>query len=186
VEIRARPIADHGRAAESRSATAALGGKEGLAFVDIQEDEEYEVVIHNRSSRPVAVALSIDGLDVFHFSKERSAKGTPAFTHFLVEGNQSFSIVGWHHTADPRATDNALSFLVTAYGQGAVSKAGIPSRGRIGVIHAQFSHCLELPDGTLPRSGNETGFGPPREAKLRAVRVELEPPHDSVTVRYTR
>ena len=43
-----------------------------------------------------------------------------------------------------------------------------------------------LPPGVKSRSGNETGFGPPREVKQQAVRYEIEPPHDFVSVRYTR
>jgi hypothetical protein len=189
VELLVKPLRDSDRHAQPRQARE----ENGKAFVDIQRDELYEVRIHNNSSREVAVSLTVDGLDVFHFSKDRSEKGQPRFTHFIVAPKGSrenpegaLTIVGWHNTIDPQARDNFLSFLVTAHGQGAVSKAGLPSRGKVGVLHVQFSHCTQLPPGSKSRSGNETGFGPPREVKQQAVRYEIEPPHDFVSVRYTR
>jgi hypothetical protein len=197
IELRVKPLKDHEKhAATAREAT----DEKGQAFVRIDRDELYEVVVHNKSDREVAVALTIDGLDVFHFSKDRvretkeQANGSqlvvdrPRFTHFIVAKNSSATIVGWHHslqgerTADGKIA-NYLSFLVTAHGQGAVTKAGITARGNVGVIHAQFS--LTSPAGK-GRSGSETGFGPPREVKQTAVERDIDPPSDFVTVRYAR
>lgn len=156
----------------------------GLAFVDIQENELYEVKVYNNSDRPVAVTLSIDGLNEFHFTKDRNSVGEPVYTHHILGPNSSTTIVGWHNTIE--GTENSLSFLVTGYGQGAVTKAGIQSRGQVGVIHVQFAHCQELKEGQRPRSGNETGFGPSREVQQKVVRFEIEPPHDFVSIRYNR
>jgi hypothetical protein len=183
VELLVKPLENHEKhTAQPRPARE----ERGLAFVDIQQKELYEVKVYNNSDREVAVSLTIDGLDVFHFSKDRNDRGEPRFTHFIVAPTGTVTIVGWHNTIDPAAKDNFLSFLVTGYGQGAVSKAGIPSRGQVGVLHVQFSDCRPLPEGSKARSGNETGFGPPREVKQKAVRYEIEPPHDAVSVRYTR
>jgi hypothetical protein len=191
IELLVKPLKDHDRqSAKPRAAREEVG----KAFVSIEKDELYEVKVYNNSEREVAVALTIDGLDVFHFSKDRDDKGQPRFTHFIIAPKGSrenpdgtLTVVGWHNTTDPRARDNFLSFLVTAYGQGAISRAGLPGRGQVGVIHVQFSHCRPLPVGATPKnSGNETGFGPPREVRQKEVRYEIEPPHDFISVRYTR
>lgn len=192
VEVLVRPAAGGSLAAAPRSARA----ENGLAYVDIQRGELYEVRIHNRSGADVAVAVSIDGLGAFHFAdaRHRGKDGRPIYNHFIVyrEGyvldgqpyDGTGTIVGWFQKLAP--PDNYLSFLVTGYGQGAVSKAGIKARGKVGQIHAQFSKCYPLRDGANPRSGNETGFGPPRSVRHKAVRYEIEPPHEFVTIRYTR
>lgn len=157
--------------------------EKGLAFVGIQKDELYELRIHNRSSKEVAVAVSIDGLDVFHFTKDRT-DGKPNYSHQII-GPQSTDIIhGWHNSI--HGNENVLSFLVTGYGQGAVTKAGITARGKVGIIHVQFSECEPLPPGGKSRSGNETGFGPPKKVEQKVVSYEIHPPHDFVSVRYTR
>ena len=189
VELLVKPLRDAAREATPRSAHI----ENGQAFVEIQKDELYEVRVYNNSGRPVAVALTVDGLDVFHFSQDRKPDGRPRFTHFIVspKGSQdnpdgTYEIVGWHHTVDPRASDNYLSFLVTEYGKGAVSRAGVASRGQVGVIHVQFAECSPLTEGAHPRGGTETGFGPPRKVTQTAVRYQVEPPHDFVSIRYNR
>jgi hypothetical protein len=158
-------------------------GREGRAFVEIKQDELYEVKLYNNSSAEVAVRLSVDGLDVFHFSKDRGVDGTPRFTHFIVPPKSDMVVIGWHNSL--AGTENYLSFLVTGYGEGAVSKAGA-ARGQVGVIHVQFAKCSPLPESASARGGNETGFGPPREVRQKTARYEIEPPHDFVSVRYTR
>ena len=170
--------------AQPRSATADIKDKEGFAFVKIDREELYEVRIHNKLGKEVAVALSIDGLDVFHFSKERHSADSacPAYTHHIV--GPEHTIVGWFNSVEGK--ENYVSFLVTAYGKGAVSAAGLPSRGRVGVIHVQFSDCVPLPEGKPKSAGNETGFGPPRNIDVKKVRYEMAPPHDFVTIRYQK
>jgi hypothetical protein len=186
-----------------RSRSSTLSSKtrdsvDGEPFVDVGLKDLYEVKVYNDSPREVAVALSIDGLDMFHFSSDRDASGRPKFSHFIVfpkgyrdpsdavgpEYDGTLTIVGWHKSV--AGTENFLSFLVTEHGQGAVSQAGVKARGKVGVIHVQFSNCRPLAAGEKSAGGNETGFGPPRTVKQKPVRYEIEPPHEFVTVRYTR
>lgn len=155
---------------------------EGLALVDLRPGELYEVRLHNRSKDEVAVTLSVDGLDVFTFSDDRNDEGQPRFTHFILAANASLTLVGWHKTVDPERKDNFLSFLVTEYGQGAVSQFSPQARGKVGVIAVSFAHCF--PPGA--RAGGETGFGPPREVKQEVIRRKIDPPHDFVSIRYNR
>jgi hypothetical protein len=158
----------------------------GQAYVEIQKEELYEVKLYNNSHKDVAAAVSIDGLDVFHFTVDRDKHNRPKYTHFIIGPKDSVTVVGWHHTVDPNASDNFLSFLVTELGKGAASQAGIASRGQIGVIHVQFADCSPLRPGSKARGGTETGFGPPRKVKQQPVRYQIEPPHDFVTIRYNR
>lgn len=211
VEILARPDLD--RPAIPRAPK--IDG--GHAFVDLDRGEIYEVKVYNRSEFPVAISLSVDGLDMFHFSQDRVTSaaaeaevaamkdrrdydeilkeaqrkvGRPRFTHLILDpsgknGSDGTTLIpGWHNALE--GDKNYLSFLVTAYGQGAVSKEGVKARGQVGVIHLQFSECSPIAPGSRAAGGNETGFGPPRKVSQQAVHYEIKPPHDFVTIRYTR
>ena len=168
------------REAESRAATVI----DGQAFVEIARDELYEIRLYNRSKLPVAASITVDGLDIFHFSQDRMANGRPRFSHLIISPGTTDTVVGWHHSLE--GTKNFISFLVTAYGEGAASKEAGSARGKVGVIHVQFSNCKPLGEGERSAAGNETGFGPPREVKQKPVRFEIKPPHDFVSIRYSR
>ena len=160
--------------------------------MDVDRGKVYEVRVHNASPEEVAVRVFIDGLDVFHFSADRdpSDPTRPRFSHFIVppaSGGKAGveTIAGWHKSI--AGTPNFLAFLVTAYGEGASSKAGVPASGPVGVIQVQFSRCYTRLPGNRSRSpSNETGFGPPRDVEQEAVTREIEPPVDVVSIRYTR
>lgn len=156
----------------------------GRPFVDIEENEVYEIKAYNNSDYEVAVRLFIDGLDMYHFSQDRKADGTPRYTHAIIKPRSAARLIGWHNSV--QGDTNYLSFLVTSYGKGAVSYAGIPSRGSVGVIHAQFSFSRPLQPGARAAAGKETGFGPPRTVRQNPLRREIDPPHDFVSVRYAR
>lgn len=179
VEILVKRSGDSG-AAQPRRAEI----REGLAFVDIAQNELYEIRLHNPTDREVAAAIAVDGVDVFHFSEERNEKKEPAYSHFIFAPKSAQTVVGWYRRLKP--PDNYSSFLVTAIGKGAVSQAGLAARGKTGVIHVQFSNCRPLPAGVRARSGSETGFGPPRSVEQKAVPYEIDPPHEFVSVRYAR
>ena len=166
--------------------------KDGLAFVKVDQGEVYEIRLYNASPDEVAARIFIDGLDVFHFSDNRDPKdpSRPRYSHFIVPGAKGGkevveAIPGWHKALTGQ--DNFLSFLVTAYGQGAASKEGVSASGPVGVIQVQFSKTKHLPPDALPRSAaNETGFGPPRHLEQAELRREVEPAIDFVSIRYTR
>jgi hypothetical protein len=188
VEILAGPLGD-GTLRPTEALLAKL--KNDLAFVDVDRGKVYEVRIHNASPEEVAVRVFIDGLDVFHFSEDRDpADPTRSrFSHFIVPPASAGTagvetIPGWHKSLSGKP--NFLAFLVTAYGAGASSKAGVPASGPVGVIQVQFSRCYPRLPGQKRGSSNETGFGPPRDIKQTAVEREIEPPTDVVSVRYTR
>ena len=147
----------------------------------IDQNELYEIMIYNSSKEEVAVAVSIDDLDVFHFTEDRT-DGHPNYTNHIVPRESETVIQGWHKSI--HGNENVLSFLVTGYGQGAASKAGVTARGKVGVIHVQFAACSPLAPGA--KSANETGFGPPIKVEQKVVTYDIKPPHDFVSIRYSR
>ena len=56
----------------------------------------------------------------------------------------------------------------------------------MGTIHIRFYECYPLTEGTKPKSGDETGFGPSRQIQTRAVRYGVGAELDAIAVRYTR
>jgi hypothetical protein len=193
VEILVKPLQGHERL---KAQPRAPSDQKGEPFVEIQPNELYEVKIYNDSTRDVAVSTTVDGLDIFHFSKDRAKDGRPLFSYFIVHPrgytepgeprpfDGTFTIVGWHNSVS--GSENFFSFLVTEHGKGAASKEGIKARGKIGVIAVQFADCMRLEAGANARGGNETTLGPPREVRQKPVRYEVGNPHDFVTVRYSR
>ncbi len=194
IEILSKPLAS-AEASEAQPLAATSDKESGLAFVDVKRGDLYEIRVRNESPDEVAVQVFIDGLDIFHFSEDRdsSDNSKPKFSHLVIppkgKPGSTQSIVGWHKSVEKKRFD---SFLVTEYGKGASSQAGIPATGPVGVIQVQFSKSfLPLPPGlkgqARKRSArNETGFGPPREFEQKPVEREIEPPIDAITARYTR
>jgi hypothetical protein len=188
IEILAEPLAEHLKhenqpgAHHPRAIPAKIDPESGLAFVEIPRDFIYEIHALNNSGKEAAVAVNIDGLDIFHFSEDVGQTGKPLYSHLVFD--KETAIVGWHKSVAKARFD---SFLVTEYGKGASSQAGIPAAGPVGVIQVVFSESLPLPAGKRPRStANETGFGPPRHVDQKPVAREITKPVDFITVRYTR
>lgn len=196
LEILTRPVSSKGNYSQRMPRI-----EDGLPWVDLEINEVYAIRIYNNSTKDVAVRLSIDGLNIFHFAAPefRKEDGTPKFNYYIVhpkgyvspDGHQydgTLTVIGWFQKL--QAPDNVLSFLVTEYGKGASSRAGIQATGQVGVIHAQFSHCYPLPtEGALARArslGKETGFGPPQSQEQRHVDYEFERPHEFISVRYDK
>lgn len=158
--------------------------RDDVAFVDIQKGELYEVKLYNRYPREIAATLSIDGIDMYHFSQDRGPNGKPLFSHVVVPPRSEAVIIGWHNSLS--GNENYKSFLVTSYGKGVRGQAGVDANGEVGVIHVQFSFTKKIPIGGRAAPGKETGFGPPRKVNQKPVRREFDPPHEFVTVRYAR
>ena len=201
VEVRKKAV---GAPGDARPVPAEL--RDGLAFVPIDRGEEYEVRVVNHAPHEIAVSLSIDGIDQFAFSEDRTPEvddagkpviGTdgkpvrrPKFSHWVV-GPATVGkpgevlILGWHKTADPTRKDNVMSFLVTEYGKGAASRFPTRTQGKVGLMTVGIARSFK--DGEpRPRSASETGFGPDREQKQEVVKRHIDAPHEFVTIRYTR
>jgi hypothetical protein len=158
----------------------------GVAFARVDLDEEYQVRIGNLSVHEVACRVFIDGIDMFEFSDDRNPSGGPRFKHIVIPAGQAVVVRGWHKTADPNRKDNYRAFLVTEYGKGASSL--LTPKGQVGTIQVSFAHSFDPKDRRIaPRASKmETGFGRPLEGKQEVVQRKIDPPHDLVTIRYSR
>jgi serine/threonine protein kinase len=159
--------------------------EKGLAFVAIQRGERYAVRVINNSDYDAAVTLTIDGLSMFAFSKNRQ------FTQVIVPAKQSGVIKGWHRT-------NQVSdvFEVTAYSKSEVARV-LPGSSAIGTITVTFAAAWskstrEPADelaAKLARSRGEdlaTGRGPELKTQYKEVERHIGVVRAAISVRYTR
>jgi hypothetical protein len=112
--------------------------EEGLAFVPLARDEVYAVRLINGANHEAGVALSIDGLSMFAFSENSTAR------YMIVPPKGSVTVVGWH-----RSIRESNEFVITSYAKGAVALLGADPAG-IGTITATFQACW--PKGGRPPS----------------------------------
>jgi hypothetical protein len=169
VEILSKPVQQFAQAA--KPVKVALN-QDGDPLVEIGRGEVYEIKIHNSSDKEIAVAIAIDGLDVFTFSENKNLK------YHIIEPRSQALILGWHKSVEKKLYD---SFLVTEYGKGAISRFPTIPRNKVGQIQVQFSFISK--DG---RNGAETGFGPPRNVEQTVLMRHIDPPHAFITLRYAR
>lgn len=165
---------------------------DGQAFVGIEKDEIYELRLHNANGCEGAATITIDGVDVFHFSKDRDEKtDRPRYSHYIIPAKASNDVAGWHVTNDPQAVENLLSFKVTEYGKGAASMINGP-RGKVGVITITYALAAEstaqLPkdDGARNSHSAETGFGPGQKQEIKELKRTIGVVREVVSIRYTR
>lgn len=156
-----------------------------LPFVPVGVGEVYGIKIYNNSDLEIGVAMKIDGIDQFTFSEERNTKtGRPRFTSWMIAPNSSFTIKGWHISADNSRADNLAAFQVTKYGEGASRFVGDVDRKSNGVITVAIANSFDPHGGKS--SATETGFGPPIKQSQKVVQRKLEPPHEFLSIRYNR
>jgi len=158
----------------------------GDAFVAIKKGELYGIRIHNNSNEPVAAAVTVDAVDVFHFSEDRDKSGRSLYSYYIIQPKTEMLLQGWFRCVGGEG--NFFSFQVTDYGKGISADAGTPSRTRskIGVIQVQFSNCRETVPGENTKDGEETGKGPPVSVKVTPVEYVIDAPHDFVSIRYSK
>ena len=130
IELLVRPAASKER--QPRAARV----EDGLAFVNIEREEVYAVRLINDSPQETAVALSVDGLSMFAFSDDKTAR------FMVVPPGDSYVVVGWH-----RNQEEFNEFLITSYAKGAAALLGADP-ANVGTITATFQACW--PKGTNP------------------------------------
>jgi hypothetical protein len=84
----------------------ALPAKEvkGQAFVEIKKGEEYALRLHNTSKSEVAVSVTVDGVDAFHFFEP--AANRPEV--FLIPPGKTRLISGWPRTSAVKSAGKVL------------------------------------------------------------------------------
>jgi len=156
-----------------------------LPFVPVGVGEVYGIKVYNNSDQEIGVSMKIDGIDQFTFSEERNSEtGRPQFTSWIIAPNSSFTIKGWHISADNSRDDNLAAFQVTKYGEGASRFVNAVDPGSVGVITVSISNSFDSHGGKS--SATETGFGPPVKQNQTVVHRKLEAPHEFLAIRYSR
>ena len=158
--------------------------EDGLAFVPIRRDEIYAVRLYNDSPYEAAVTLTIDGLNVFAFSK------SPNYTQWIIPPKTPSMIIGWHIT-----NQGSDLFQVTEYSKSAAA-VKMPNSAKLGTITASFAAAWAKgstppPDEpTSPhefaRSADATGRGPHVATKYEEVQRLFGVTRAAVSVRYTK
>lgn len=156
----------------------------GMAFVEIQPCETYEILVKNDSDDEAAVEITVDGLSVFVFSEVRDAAGAfPLYRNYIVAPHSTATIVGWH--LRDKGPDNYASFLVSEYGKAERGGVARPAQRDTGVVFVAISRSFPKGKGA-GRGANETGLDPPRSVDVKPVERDLAPPHEFVAIRYSR
>jgi hypothetical protein len=162
--------------------------KKGYALVRIRRHEYYCIRLINGSRYEAAAVVTIDGLNLFAFSRELNSRGQP-FSRVILSPGRSSVITGW-------PTDNELSdaFVVTAYAHSAAAQ--LTSKARTGTITVAFAAAWpkdgrpppDEPERPRPRSagGDGTGRGAQVKAHYREVERNVGVVRAVVSVRYNR
>jgi hypothetical protein len=164
--------------------------RDGLAYVRIRKGEVYRVRVINRSRYKAAVTLSIDGISIFSFCKERTKEGDPKYSKLIVPPGVS-EIKGWF--IDLR---NSESFVATEYAKSAAAE--LKSTAKTGMITVTFAAAWDpngKPPPDEPRHEEEKNQDSDDEATGRGQRVpdryreghhEVGVLRDTISIRYTK
>jgi len=165
--------------------------EEGYAFVPIQREQVYGVVLVNDADFDAGVQLRIDGLSMYSFSDAefRDKTGKPVYTYVNVQAKKSVIIRGWHVT-----NDQSDEFKVTEYAKSAAAE--LKSTAPTGTITATF-HAAWDPKGNPPDdepknpndsslSADATGRGARFDQKFVEVDRKVGVARAVVSVRYAK
>ena len=159
---------------------------DGLGFVKLNRGQTYRIRLYNNSNFDAAVQVTIDGLNVFSFSKIRNpTTGKPRYSVYVVPARRYVELIGWHRT-----NEVVDSFLVTSYAESAA--ATIDHQQNIGTITAVFAAAWPkngdppLDEDMIGRGGNATGFGPPVEQVVQETERQIGQMRASISLRYDK
>jgi hypothetical protein len=155
----------------------------GRPFGAIRQDQVYAVRLINHADHDAAVSLSIDGVNVFHFSEQ-----DPPPKYWIVPRRQGAKpgetiVRGWDKSAG-----HSVEFKVVDFPDSAAAQLKLDSNQSIGLITATFAACWEN-DEDRPRSEGRTratGFGNEVVDPKTLVARQVGQVRDVVTIRYQR
>lgn len=153
---------------------------DGIARCDIQTNQEFAIRIHNTTNEFVGARVTLDGINMYAFSKNDFYRG---YGRMAIFPKQAPLIKGWHEDGDL-----SFSFKVTDYGQSAASSLGVIEG--LGTITVTFFKCYEGkgPGDVVPSGQVAVGKGTPRDMKYTNVRVDI-PENEivgAISVQYSR
>jgi hypothetical protein len=163
--------------AQAQAREAAL--EEGRVFVRLKLGECYMIQVRNQAAFEAAIAVNVDGLDIFQFAEEKNPLTGNPFSHYIVGPGKTVVVPGWFRT-----TQRSDTFLLTEYGKGAASRflRGSPKIGTITVTFAaSWEKDEDKPADEGLKGGLETGFGPPVKTGGEPVVRKIGKPRDIVS-----
>jgi hypothetical protein len=168
--------------------------REGLPYVLIPEGNCYAVKIYNDNDFHVAAAIAIDGLDLFHFSKEKNMnywifgqkQVSPASDDSI---KSAYAVFGFH-----REGQQFDRFLVGEYSKDPDAKLLVDDDSKLSQItvefHAAWSRDSEMPadertkDEGTDQSIPGTSRGSGEKHAIRTVSLNVGKLRAMVTIRY--
>ena len=165
----------------------ALETEEGRAYAPLQATDVYAIRVYNRAPFPVAVGVTIDGLNMFMLSK------IPAYLQLgklIIPPQSDHLITGWYET-----NEVAKEFLVTQLPDALVAKlagaAPIKNPERVGTVTVSFCAAVTDPNGRLPPDepgikSLGTAAGAPVGTSYRDTPVLIGKVREVVSIRYEK
>ena len=151
------------------------------AFVQLQQGEEYVVRIYNGASFEAAVALAIDGVEMFV-----DAKDAPKDSRLIIPPETHIEVPGWYISRT-----NSKAFEIGGYEESVAKRVG-NSTG-VGTITASFQACWPVggqrpadEPGGIPKGGKATKQGRDVSKNYKQVVRDFGQIRAVVTVRYDR
>lgn len=161
----------------SGSSPVSAGQEDGIAFVELKRNQEFSVRLINNADFEVGVALTLDGVDSFHFTKSKSM--------WLVPPRSSVTVNGWQLDGK-----RAKRFTIFPLEESVAHQLGFTDG--IGVIQASFSRTWPENQSPPPgeegavRSSNAVGAGRNIASNVRGVKRNIGRLRASIPVRYER
>jgi hypothetical protein len=153
--------------------------RDGLAVVNIQPEQEFGILIDNPTAEPIGVNVSLDGINMFEFSKVPHYRQLGKVAIGPGRTKEKAAILkGWHDIGD-----RSFAFKVTNYGNSKAAQLGITEG--VGTITITFYRAVEVKGkGEQPALG--IGAGNAVEAKFTDVPLAFTDILGAVSVRYFR
>lgn len=143
----------------------------GFGLVDLEADQAFAVRLHNKTGRRVGVALTMDGINIFAFSKNRPWRD---LGKLVVRPGEAI-IKGWHEEGDV-----SREFVITKYGDSAAARFGATEG--VGTLTATFYELV----GARAVGDFGVGFGDKTNMKYKSVPTAFGKVISTVSVKYLR
>lgn len=143
----------------------------GFGLVDLESDQAFAIRLHNKTGRKVGVALTMDGINIFAFSKYKPWRD---LGKLVIRPGEAI-VKGWHEEGNV-----SREFIITNYGDSAAARFGATEG--VGTLTATFYEIL--PTRAVGEFG--VGFGDKTKMGYKSVPIAFGRVISSVSVKYLR
>jgi hypothetical protein len=158
-------------------------------FIELNPSEVYAVRIINNSEHDVAVTLTIDGLNIFAFSKDPDYR---RLGKVLIPRRSSHAVImGWHHFD---GKGGSSEFTIAEYAKNRADQLGIGQQ-QVGTVTVVFALAWrddkerpadEPPAGGAPRGSVMTEPGKQTDNTFVKTVTYIGVPRAVISVRYDK